>query len=226
MSEFQANLTKLLEDLDEQGERILSLALEAVDAFFDNDEEKAEGVIRTDKLVDQIDVRIERASIPLLSLGQTDPYAIRSVLTVVKVNNELERIADCAVNVAEASQAHVGDPPSSGTFEVMANSVIGMVRDANRSARDRDTDLARQVLEFDDTIDRFRAEVVRLVQTAVADGTMPLPDALELLNVNRALERIADHCTNICEQIIYLETGKIVRHLPSGWTTPESPEHD
>ena len=96
MSEFQSNLTKLLEDLDEQGERILSLALEAVDAFFDNDEEKAEGVIRTDKLVDQIDVRIERASIPLLSLGQTDPYAIRSVLTAVKVNNELERIADCS----------------------------------------------------------------------------------------------------------------------------------
>lgn len=225
MSEFQANLTKLLEDLDEQGERILSLALEAVDAFFDNDEEKAEGVIRTDKLVDQIDVRIERASIPLLSLGQTDPYAIRSVLTVVKVNNELERIADCAVNIAECvledSQPRVSMPQ---TFRVMANSVIGMIRDASRSLRDRNPELARQVLLFDDTVDKFKREILLDAQSKVASGMFTVEFAFSLLTVTKSLERIADHATNICEQVIYLETGRTVRHDPEGWTEPFEPD--
>lgn len=226
MEEFARKHGQLREDLLTQGDRVVAHAMRAVESFFQNDAEAAHAVIEGDLVIDKADIDIERASIQLLMYSPREEYDIRSVFTIVKINNELERIADCGVNIAEASQAHGDDRPKSGTFEVMANSVIGMVRDANQAMRERDQGLARRVLEFDDTIDRFRGEVVRLVQMGVKDGDLPLEDALELLNVNRALERMADHCTNICEQLIYLESGKIVRHLPTGWTDPEPPEQD
>ena len=224
MEEFARRHGQLRDDLLTQGDRVVSHAMHAIESFFGNDLEKAGSVIEADRVIDRADIEIERASIKLLMLSPTEEYDIRSVFTIVKINNEFERIADCGVNIAEATSAHDGDAPRSGTFEVMANSVIGMVRDANLALRNRDTALAQRVLDFDDTIDRFRTEVVRLVQAAVQDGTMPLEEALCLLNVNRALERMADHCTNISEQLIYLESGKIVRHLSSGWTQPEEPE--
>jgi len=224
MEEFSRRHGQLRDDLLTQGDRVVSHAMLAIESFFGNIPEKARAAIEADRVIDRADIEIERASIKLLMLSPTAEYDIRSVFTIVKINNELERIADCGVNIAEATCAHDGDAPRSGTFEVMANSVIGMVRDANLALRNRDTGLAQRVLDFDDTIDRFRTEVVRLVQAAVQDGTMPLDEALCLLNVNRALERMADHCTNISEQLIYLESGKIVRHLSSGWTQPEEPE--
>jgi phosphate transport system protein len=226
MNEFERKHAQLREDLLTQGDRVVAHAMKAVESFFRPDQAGAEEVIRGDSVIDRADIEIERASIQLLRLAPEQEQDIRSVFTIVKINNEFERIADCGVNIAQASLAHAGGPPKSGTFEVMANSVIGMVRDANRAMRERDQVLTRRVLDFDDTIDRFRAEVVRLVQQAVKDGELPLEEALELLDVNRSLERMADHCTNICEQLIYLESGKIVKHLPSGWTQPEEPEQD
>lgn len=226
MSEFDTKLTELHEALDVQGERVLALTLDAVDAFFDHSLEKAREVIQRDEEIDEEDVRIERRSIPLLALGQTDPYAIRSVLTIVKVNNEIERIADCGVNIAESVAVdelarHVVMPE---TFRVMANSVIGMIRDANRALRDRNPELARQVLLFDDTVDRFKREILLDAQSKIASGTFTVEFAFNLLMVTQSLERIADHSTNICEQVIYLETGRTVRHDPEGWSEPFDPQ--
>jgi phosphate transport system protein len=157
-------------------------------------------------------------------MGETDSYSIRSVLTIVKVNNELERIADCAVNIAEC----IPDKSESielmpQTFRVMANSVIGMVRDANKSLSDRNPELARQVLLFDDTVDKFKDGILRDAQAKLADGVFDVEFAFGLISVTKALERMADHATNICEQVIYLETGHTVRHDPSGWSEPFEP---
>ena len=104
------------------------------------------------------------------------------------------------------------------------DSVVGMARDTNKSLRDTDTEFAVRVLSFDDTVNRFRKEIVLDVQQRTSDGLLEPLVAFEILSVTRSLERIADHCTNICEQVIYLGTGKIVRHLPEGWTAPETPE--
>ena len=112
-------------------------------------------------------------------------------------------------------------PPS--TFRVIANSVIGMLRDATQALRARDTTLAEQVLGFDDTVDAFKREILLDAQQKVAQGVFNVEFAFRLMSVTKSLERVADHCTNICEQLIYLETGKIVRHLPEGWTKPEQP---
>jgi phosphate transport system protein len=226
VTEFESNLRKLHDQLDQQGERVLLLALNAVDAFFDHNQTGASDIIKSDELVDEMDIVIERSSIQLLALGQTDPYSIRAVLTIVKVNNELERIADCGVNIAECvpEQDLSGKISMPQTFRVMANSVIGMIRDANRALKDRNPELARQVLLFDDTVDRFKNEILLDAQSKIASGTFTVEFGFDLLTVTKSLERIADHATNICEQVIYLETGHTVRHDPEGWSEPFDPK--
>ena len=203
----------------------MDLCTQAVDCFFDSDTEKAREVVLADEAIDKADVEIERASVPLLAMGQTDEHAIRGVLTIVKVNNELERIADAGVTIAE----RVFDPRSfteraPNTFRVMANSVLGMLRDATRSLERQDAELARQVLLFDDTVERFKSEILLDTEMQVQTGAFSAGFAFRLLAVVKAVDRIADHATNICEQVIYLRRGLIVRHRPDGWSDPESPE--
>ena len=222
---FAKRLAQLKSDLVAQGDRVVEMTLRAVESWFELDREKADAVIRADDLIDRVDIEIERGSIPLLAMGQSEEYEIRSVLMLVKINNELERIADCAVNIAEI----VVEPfertiEVPATFRVMANSVIGILRDANRSLARLDTSLASQTLSCDDTVDRFKRSILLDAQEQVAAGSLSVQAAFRLMTVTKSLERIADHCTNICEQVIYLESGLIVRHRPEGWTAPVAPD--
>ncbi len=225
VSTFQKKLAQLKSDLVTQGQRVNELMLKAVESFFDRDPEKADGVIQGDEVIDKVNVEIERAAVPLLAMGVSDEHEIRSVLTIVKINNELERVADCGVNIAETVKgfgAYTEQIPP--TFRVMANSVVGMMRDANRALDELNTDLAQQVLAFDDTVDRFKREIILDAEEKVAGGAFDTQFAFGLLDVTKNLERIADHCTNICEQVIYVESGLVVRHLPQGWSKPHRPE--
>ena len=225
MATFQELLAGLEKDMVAQGDRVLALCTQAVESYFDLDLAKAARIEQLDTEVDRVDVEIERRSVPLLGMGQTDEHAIRSVLTIVKCNNEYERIADCGVNIAEkvleerTRQLRVPD-----TFRVMANSVLGVLRDATRSLEREDPALARQVLLFDDTVAQFKAQILRETEAEVLSGKASVGFAFRLLAVTKALERIADHATNICEQVIYLKRGLIVRHRPEGWSEPEAPE--
>jgi phosphate transport system protein len=226
MPGFDERLALLKQEIVAQGRRVLDLCTRAVDCFFDGDVDKAHAVVADDASIDAADVAIERASVPLLAMGQTDEHAIRSVLTIVKVNNELERVADDGVTIAE----RVLEPTRFServpdVFRVMANSVLGMLRDATRSLEREDAELARQVLLFDDTVARFKQQILLEAEQSVANGTFSAGFAFRLMAVTKALDRIGDHATNICEQVIYLRRGLIVRHRPEGWSEPSAPEN-
>jgi phosphate transport system protein len=224
VSNFNESLLHLRSDIVSQGDRVLAITLKAVESYFDGDREKARAVIADDEEIDRVDVEIERASIPLLAMGVTDEKSIRSVLTIVKVNNELERVADCAVDIAEAVLSDVALPARiPDVFRVMANSVIGMLRDSNRALASGNVSLAQQVLLFDDTVASFKKQLMKTAQEQVAAGTLPVDYAFRLLTITKSIERVADHCTNICEQVIYLHAGLIVRHRPEGWSKPLPP---
>ncbi len=225
MKTFASKLERLKTDLVEQGGRVMDMTLRAVESYVEGDARKAAEVIADDDEVDRADVEIERASIPLLAMGVTDEYSIRSILSYVKINNELERVADCAVDIAETVTGDDdGHEPTPPTFRVMANSVVGMLRDTCRALADSDTKLSEQVLAFDDTVDRFEREIFLAAEEQVASGELSARFAFRLHTVTKSLERIADHCTNICEQVIYLESGMVVRHLPQGWSKPAPPD--
>jgi len=219
--QFQQNLKQLHHDIVQQGGRVEALVARAFDAVFDGDQDKARQVIAEDDVIDRVDVDIERRAVALLTMGSSEPISVRMVLTIVKVNNELERMADHAADVAEqvVLVMHLHDtlPP---TLRVMVNSVVGMIRDAIRAMGDRNPVLARSVLSSDDLVEEFKTTIMREAQEHYASGDYSIDYVLSMWRIVTALNRIAEHTTNICEQVIYVETGQIVRHSSEGWSEP------
>ncbi len=222
--EFTTELKRLGDEIIVQGRRVQDLLEDAIEVLFEADAERAPTIVAADDEVDRVDVQIEHAAVRLLGLmRKMSEREVREILTIVKTNNELERIADCAVNIAQEVESFStlsSTPPP--VFRVMANSVVAMVRDCTRSLEERDTKLARLVLHADDAVDEFKKQIVRQTEGKLAEGELDIEFALSLIAVSTDLERIADHATNICEQVIYLETGLIVRHGLEGWGEPTS----
>lgn len=225
----ELRIQRLRADLADQGERVRALLERAVDAAFDCDEARARAVIADDDAIDRVDVQIEKAVVALLTEATRDGAAmterqLRLTLTIAKVNNELERIADSGVNIAEQSRtfARLGAAPPE-TFRVMANSVIGILQHVNRSLATCDARSAEQALASDDATLAFKAALLRDIEEGVACGKKSVDIGFALQLMASELDRISDHCTNIAEQVIYVETGAIVRHSGGKWTAPTLP---
>lgn len=223
--EFRQRLEALHHDIVQQGQRVEALVERAFEAVYDSDRDKASQVVEDDDIIDRADVEIERRAVELLSLGEKEAKYLRLVLTIVKVNNELERIADLAADVAEQVVFVLTDaellPP---VLRVMTNSVIGLIRDANFSLRDLNVELSTRVLESADLIEELKRKVLRDSQEQLASGQVSVDLFGALMTIAFAVERMADHVTNICEQVIYVESGQIVRHSIDGWSKPMSLE--
>lgn len=227
---LRERLASLKSDLEAQFRSVQTAVDTAVDALFEKDSEKAQSVIDGDEEIDALDVMIERGAVSILqeaakqANSDLDESDIRLLLTIVKVNNEVERIADLAVNIAE-HVANIGSlderPPT--TFRVMGNSIIGILENTSRAFVRMDGDSARIVLSSDDTTDAFKIAILREVEVGLAAGRHSVDFAFALNTIASSMRRIGDHCTNIAEQIIYVSTGKIVRHQGNKWTDPVEP---
>lgn len=227
---FEKRIRRLKADMADQGRRVQSMLERAIEALFGGDKALAQSVIEADGLIDKVDVDLERAAVALLAdatkqgANLTDDQ-LRMVLTVVKVNNELERIADSAVIIGERVLAEPdlakGLPP---VFRMMANSVIGIVQGANDCFERLSDDAARVVLASDDAVDAFEQQILRDAQRRFGAGEIDGETAFAMHTIAAELERVGDHCTNIAEQVIYVVTGMIVRHTEGHWTAPEAPK--
>ena len=228
-AEFEQRIERLKAELVNQGRLVERMVESAIDSVFERDRDKALWVIDEDATVDRVDVEIEQRAVRLMGhianeSVNLDESKIRMLLTIVKINNELERIADISVNIAELVPTLLELPAPPTTFRVMANSIIGIVRDANTAFEQMDIPTARAVLASDDLVDEFELRILRDAQEQVARGETPVEVAFGLMRVATDLERMGDHCTNIAEQVIYVATGAIVRHQEGHWTAPEMPE--
>jgi phosphate transport system protein len=220
---FALRIQRLKADLVEQGRRVQSLLEGVFDAVFARDPARAARAIAMDQAIDAVDVQIERASVQLLTdatheNARLEPDQLRAVLTIVKINNELERIADCGVEIAERC-ASLRDMPGSipETFQVMANSVVGILRDVNRAFDRSDAALAKVVLQSEDAVEAFKAAILTDAERKIASGQMPVDFAFALHEIAGQCLVMADHCTNVAEQVIYAVTGSIVRHTEGKW---------
>ena len=134
------------------------------------------------------------------------------------MNNEYERIADAGVDIAERAVELSGSPAVfPPTTRVMTNSVIGILRDTAKCYEKRDAAIARLVLQSEDTVAKFKAEILRQAAELVTSGEMGVQLAFDLHEIASQCSMLADHCSNIAEQVIYEATGAIVRHADSGW---------
>ena len=219
---FQAELDRLRQEIVAQGDRVLRTVTLAFDVTFANDRGTAEEILDLEREIDRVDVDIERHAVRALTAATREGTAlderqIRTLLVIVKINNELERIADLGVDVVERGSTVEDRGAMPLTLRVMANSTIGIVRDTNQAAARGDPALANIVLKCEDAMEGFRAEVMRAAERDVIGGTLSVELAQFMQSLAARCVSIADHCSNIAEQIIYAETGKIVRHTDEGW---------
>lgn len=215
-----AHFVNLLDELRRRSLRMASqvedVLSEACEATLDPNVQLALRVIQRDEEVDAAEVEVEAEVIRLLALYQPVGVDLRMLCTILKVNNDLERVADCAVNVAERAShgALQGLAQRSEELREMVPAVRRALRAAVQAYSANDVDGARRVLDQDSGIDAIYQQLVRRVVASTQLSAEEIAPYLDLLSVAKNLERIADHATNIAEDVIFLSTGQIVRHRP------------
>ena len=187
---------------------------QAVKSIKNRDVKLAEKVIDSDIEIDQMEVKVEEDCLKILALHQPVAIDLRFIITALKINNDLERIGDLAVNIAERSQFLSAQKPIDMLFdfETMAEKTQAMVKKSLDALVNIDCDLASQVCEADDEIDAINRQMYDQVKGQIKQAPENIETLIHLLSVSRHLERIADHATNIAEDVIYMVKGEIVRH--------------
>lgn len=183
-------------------------------ALVERETELAARVQSSDEALNTLHIEIDQRCTTLLALHQPVAVDLRAVLAAVKINTDLERVGDLAVNVAEAVQRYLGHAPvrSLEPIPQMAGLAQRMLRDALDAYVRHDVGLAAQVLDTDDVVDGFKGQVSRdMIPVMQADPSVIEP-ALDLILIARHLERIADHATNIAEDVIFMVSARDVRH--------------
>ena len=186
----------------------------AIRAVRERDSALAAKVIDGDEVIDQLEVTIEEDCLKALALYQPVAVDLRFIVMVIKVNNELERIGDLATDVAERAQFLAERDPVQlpPILLAMTQKTQAMVKKALDALVNLDPELAREVRESDDEVDDLHGRMFTLVQGAMRDEPDRIETLMPLLSISRYLERVADHATNIAEDVIYSVEGEIVRH--------------
>lgn len=213
---LQRDLDNLQRALLAQAEVVEQAVRKAVQALLGRDAGQAREVIEGDDRVDQEQNRIEEECLKILALHQPVAIDLRRVATALMVNVDLERIGDLAEDMAGRVLALVRltPIPAPAQLQAMAEASIQMVRQALDAFMHRDTRLARAVCHQDDQVDRYNTEIIQELAALMAANPEAVEPGLSFFSAVRQLERIADHATNIAEDVIYLAEGEIVRHRP------------
>lgn len=213
----------LIREIEKLKKQILSLGAEvegalhkAVNAVIERDRTQAQAVIDEDVDVDHKEVDIEEECLKVLALYQPVATDLRFIIAVLKINNDLERVGDLAVNIAEQVNFLMASEQRSLPFDFagMAGKAQTMLKNSLDALVNLDAPLARQVCASDDEVDAIYRDLIGLVKDRIRQNPDQFDMLLTLLMVARQLERIADHATNIAEDAIYMIDGHIVRHSP------------
>lgn len=187
---------------------------DAVRAVQERDAGLAARIIDTDTEIDNREVDLEEESLKVLALHQPVATDLRLIICVLKTNSDLERIGDLAVDIAERAKHLAAHPAIDEPFECqkMAQRVQAMLRKSLDAFVHLDAEIAQQVCADDDAVDEIHSAMYANIRTAMQTTPERVEILLSYLSVSRYLERIADHATNIAEDVLYLIEGNIVRH--------------
>jgi len=204
-------IKKMILSLGALVEERVRMAAKAVD---DRDAAMAEQIIKSDYEVDEREVDIEEECLKVLALHQPVAVDLRFIVAVIKINNDLERIGDEAVNIAHRVRilAKQEQPDYIHDYARMSEKVQLMLKLSLDALVNMDADLSFRVVTMDDDVDRIQYESYDLIKAAMKAKPTQMGYKINLYLISRHLERIADHATNIAEEVIYLIEGEIVRH--------------
>jgi phosphate transport system protein len=189
----------------------------AVTALVDRDHGALDDVLDGDEPVNQMHIEIDSIAFRLLALHQPMAVDLRAIVAALKINSDLERVGDLAVNIAQAGKLYLQFTPVKPLIDLprMGEIAQAMLRDALDSFVRRDTALAQSVLDRDDRLDELKTQVFRDLLTYMLQDTTKIEPSLDLILVSRHLERIGDHATNVAEDVIFMVSAKDVRHMGS-----------
>jgi len=214
-------LRHLIEELDELRSLLLEMSGLVEDSIYrsvlslvERDEEQARRVLLNESRINQMEIQIDELATRLMALQQPMAGDMRFITAAIKINNDLERMGDLAVNIVERALSLMHQPPVKPLIDIprMATLVESMVRKSLDSFVRRDPELARNVLVSDDAVDRLRDAVYKELISFMEQDPTTIRCSLDLIFVARNLERIADHATNIAEDVLFLVEGIDVRH--------------
>ena len=211
---FQEELEQLKGRLLEMGGLAEEQVRLAVRGLVERDRDVIDRVLLGDEPLNALHIEIDQRCFTLLALYQPMAVDLRAIVAAVKINTDLERVGDLAINIAEAARQYSSHPPVKKLIDIprMATIAQRMLRDALDAFVRRDTTLAHAVLNEDDALDALKTQIFRELLTYMLQDPATIEPALDLILISRHLERIGDHATNIAEDVIFMVSAKDVRH--------------
>jgi phosphate transport system protein len=213
---FQDELELLNARLLEMGGLAEDRVRLAMRALVNREPRRVDEVIAGDAAINALHIEIDDRCFKLLALHQPMAVDLRGIVAAVKINTDLERVGDLAVNIAEAARRYLAHPPVKRLIDIprMADIAQRMLRDALDAFVRRDVALAQAVLAADDALDALKTQVFRELLTHMLQDTHTIEPSLDLILISRHLERVGDHATNVAEDVIFMVSARDVRHTP------------
>jgi len=210
---FEIELQALRDRLLTMGSLAETMIHKGIKALVDRDQSLVQAVLAHEEEMDLLCIEIDDRCFTQMALRQPMASDLRLLVASIKINSDLERIGDQAVSIALRARSLIGQPQLKPLIDIprMASIVQEMVRASLDAFVAQDPDLARRVIDRDDEVDSLRDQVFRELLTYMMGDTTTISRALDLILISRNLERIADHSTNIAEDVIYIVRGEDVR---------------
>ena len=215
---MQHDIDKLKAKIIAMGEAVEDRVYQATLSVINRDPTKANAVIKGDREVDDMEVDIEEDCLKILALYQPVAIDLRFIVAALKINSDLERIGDLAVNIAERGLFLAAQEQFEIPFDLSAMVTLAekMVTESIDALINHDVRLAHQIRAADDTMDAMNREMYTQLKGMLTTDSEHVNNLLHVLSVGRHLERIADHATNIAEDVVYLVQGKTIKHHIAG----------
>ena len=213
-TQFDEELKILKQKLLMMGDLAQEMIGLAIQALKEREHGFAQEVLNIEEKVNRLEIDIEDEVLVLMARRQPAAKDLRLLTAVLKINNDLERVADQAVNIAELAMYLIKEPSLKPLIDIpfMANLAQKMIRNSLNAFVNHDVAMAKEVCEKDDQVDRINDQIFRELLTYMMENPRSITRAVDLILVSRNLERIADHATNIGEEVIFIEEGKNIKH--------------
>ncbi len=211
---LQRDLESLHHEVLTQAGRVEQMIYDSVSALCQRRYELISSVLAQDDVVDRKEVQIEEECLKLLALHQPVARDLRHITTILKLNSDLERIADLACNIAERAEYLQGFPyfPTPDELSSMAENATEMLRMALDSFVNSDTKAAEKVIQLEARVDQQNRDVIKELEDLLRLDSTQVEPALHVFSAARNIEQVADHAENVAEEVIYMIDGEIIRH--------------
>ena len=214
MIRLEEEISKLKKMLFEMAALVEEMIAKSIKALKDRNMIMAEEVIKSDHNINDIEIEIDNQCIRILALYHPEAEDLRTVSMIMKINNDLERIGDHAVNIAEKTIYLADKPPVKPLIDIpkMADKAIQMLQESLDAFVNKDAELAVEVCKKDDDVDELEPQIVRELVTYMISDPQTIDRSLALILIAREIERVADLATNIAEDTYYIASGKMLKH--------------